>query len=176
MSEQREIDMSNTVDNDHRDEGAISFYPAFIPTVAGHPTSAKFIVVEAGHERGKGLKSKQAFHKDEHVTKLSGIIVNHTTLNTIQITPTLHFSDPWFCRFLLHSCDPNLEINVAHLYARALKDIPPDEYLTIDYAATEDTVAFQFACNCGAKNCRGWVTGRAEEIDDEGRRHLAEQG
>ena len=71
MFEQSEIDMNNTVDNDHRDEGAFSFYPAVIAVVAGHPTSAKFIVVEAGHERGRGLKSKQAFHKDEQVTKLS---------------------------------------------------------------------------------------------------------
>ncbi len=168
--------MNNNVDNNHRDEGIISFYPGIIPAEEGHPTSAKFIVVETGDERGRALKSKEAFHKDEHVAKLSGVIVNHTTLDTIQITPTLYFSDPWFCRFLLHSCDPNLEINLEHLDVKALKDIFPDEYLTIDYATTDDTVTFQFACNCGAPNCRRWVTGRAEETNEEGRSHLAKQG
>ncbi len=165
--------MNNNVDNSHRAEGIVSFYPSIIPAEEEHPTSAKFIVVDTGDERGRGLKGKEAFQKDEQVAKLSGVIVNHTTLDTIQITPTLYFSDPWFCRFLLHSCDPNLEINLEHLDVRALKDISTDEYLTIDYATTEDTVTFQFACNCGAPNCRGWVTGRAEEINEEGRSHLA---
>ncbi len=100
--------MNNTVDEKNRDEEIISLYPGFIPVEEGHPTSAKFIVVETGDERGRGLKGKVAFKRDECVAKLSGILVTHTTLDTIQITPTLYFSDPWFCRFLLHSCDPNL--------------------------------------------------------------------
>lgn len=153
-----------------------SFYPGIIPAEVGHPTSAKFLVVETGDARGRGLVGKEAFRKHEYVAKLSGVIVNHTTLDTIQITPTLYFSDPWFCRFLLHSCDPNLVINLEHLDVRALKDISSGEYLTIDYTTTEDTVTFQFACNCGASNCRGWVMGSAEEINEEGRSHLAKQG
>ena len=157
-------------------EGITPFYPSVISTEEEHPTSAKFVVVDTGDERGKGLRSKIAFYKDEHVARLSGVIVNHTTLDTIQITPTLYFSDPWFCRFLLHSCDPNLEINLEHLDVRALKNILPSDYLTIDYAATEDKVTIQFTCTCGAPECRGWVTGRAEEINEEGRSHLAKQG
>ena len=165
--------MSKNIENNSKDEEIISFYPDLIPAEQDHPASAQFIVVETGDKRGRGLKAKVAFHKDEYVAKLSGIIVNHTTLNTIQITPTLHFADPWFSRFLLHCCDPNLGINVENLDVLALKDIFPGEYLTIDYAATEDRVASQFACNCGAPNCRGWVTGRAEEINAEGRSYLA---
>ncbi len=160
-------------DNLHLDEEIISFYPDIIPAEDRHPTSAKFIVVETGDARGRGLKGKAAFHKDEYVAKLSGVIVNHTTLDTIQITPMLYFADPWFCRFLLHSCNPNLEINVENLHVKALKDISSGEYLTIDYATTDDTVTFQFACNCGAPNCRGWVKGRAEELNEEGRAYLA---
>ena len=176
MNNTKEIGMNDNVNNNHMEEDIISFYPDIIPAVEGHPTSAKFIVVETGDDRGRGLKSKEAFQKDEHVAKLSGVIVNHTTLDTIQITPTLYFSDQWFCRFLLHSCDPNLEINLEYLDVRALRDISPDEYLTIDYATTEDTVTFQFACNCGAPNCRGWIRGRAEEIKNEGRSYIAKQG
>jgi len=168
--------MNNTVENKQRDKEIISLYPGFIPPEEGHPTSAKFVIIETGDERGRGLKAKVVFKKDECVAKLSGILVKNTTLDTIQITPTLYFSDPWFCRFLLHSCGPNLAIDVANLEVRALKEIPPHEYLTIDYATNDDTIAFQFACNCGAPNCRGWITGRAEEINEEGRSFLALQG
>ena len=168
--------MNNNVNNNHWDEGVISLYPDFIPVEEGHPSSAQFLVVETGDERGRGLKGKVAFANGEFVAKLSGILIGHTTLDTIQMSPTLHFSDSWFCRFLLHSCDPNLGIDVASLEVRATRDITPGEYLTIDYAATEDTVTFQFACNCGAPTCRGWITGRNEEMNEEGRSYLAQRG
>ena len=165
--------MNYNVDRSHDDEETIPFYPSLIPAEEGHPTSSQFVVVETGDERGKGLKGKVPFRKNAHVAKLSGIIVSHTTLNTIQITPTLYCSDPWFCRFLLHSCDPNLGISLEHFDVRALKEIPLGAYLTIDYATTDDRVTVQFACNCGAENCRGWIKGRAEETNEEGRSYLA---
>ena len=167
--------MNNTFDNKYKNEEIVLLYPSFIPSEEGHPSSAQFVIVNTGDERDRGLKGKVAFQKDERVAKLSGILVDHATLDTIQITPTLYFSDPWFCRFLLHSCDPNLGIDITNLEVRALKDIPPCEYLTIDYTATENEIAFQFACNCGASNCRGWITGSSEEINEEGRAFLAQQ-
>lgn len=167
--------MNHNSDNVLCDEETTSLYPDIIPMEDGHPTSAKFLVVETGDERGRGITASVAFQKDECVAKVSGIIVNHTTLDTIQITPTLYFSDQWFCRFLLHSCDPNSGIELKHLELKALKDISPGEYLTIDYASTDDKVTFQFACNCNATNCRGWIMGRAEEVNNEGRLYLADR-
>ena len=167
--------MNNKFDKNSSDEDIISFYPDFIPAEEGHPTSAKFIVKDTGDDRGKGLRGKVVFQKEECVAKLSGIIVSKTTLDTIQITPTLHFADRWFCRFLLHSCDPNLEINVEQLELTASKNISVGEYLTIDYAKTEDAVTLQFACNCWANNCRRWILGRNEEKNDEGRAYLEQQ-
>ncbi len=155
-----------------RDSDVTSLYPSIIHPEEGHPTSDRFFVLDTDDERGKGLRGKVAFEKDEQVAKLSGVIMNKTTLDTIQITPTLYFADRWFCRFLLHSCDPNLAINLEHLFVRALKDIPIGEYLTIDYADTDDEVTFQFACNCLAENCRRWITGRAQDINEEGRQYL----
>ncbi len=166
--------MNSDVGSSHGGDGqAIPLYPSLIPTEEGHPTSSHFVVVETGDDRGTALKGRVPFRTDECVAKLSGIIVSHTTLNTIQITPTLYMSDPWFCRFLLHSCGPNLRINLETLDVRALRDIPIGDFLAIDYATTDDTVAVQFACNCGAETCRGWITGRAEEINEEGRSYLA---
>ncbi|NOY75557.1 MAG: SET domain-containing protein [Kiritimatiellaeota bacterium] len=149
-----------------------SLYPDFIPSEEGHPATVDFEIVNTGDDRGRGLKSRATFKRGERVAKLSGIVVDHTTLDTIQISPTLFFSDPWFCRFLLHSCDPNLAIDVPTLEARALRDIQPGEYMTIDYAATDDKVTSQFACDCGSPNCRAWVTGRSERINEEGRVYL----
>ena len=145
-----EITMSNNA----------SLYPSIIQAEEGHPNSANFFVKDTGDKRGNGLRGKVAFQKDDFVAKLSGVIVNKTALDTIQITPTLYFADRWFCRFLLHSCDPNLEINLEHLQVRALRNIPVGEYLTIDYANTDDEVTFQFACECWAENCRGWILKR----------------
>ena len=82
--------------------------------------------------------------------------------------------DPWFCRFLLHSCDPNITIDIDSLEARAARDIHPGDYLAYDYATTEDFIARQFVCHCGAPHCRGWITGRREIPNEEGRAFLAQ--
>jgi hypothetical protein len=152
-----------------------ALYPDIIPAEEGHPTSAQFEVVNTGDEQGRGMRSRVFFRKGERVAKLSGILVSHTTLDTIQLSGQLHFSDPWFCRFLLHSCDPNTVIDTASLAARAARDIEPGEYVTIDYSATEDRIARQFPCQCGSRNCRRWMAGRLEAPNEEGRTFLARQ-
>ena len=150
-------------------------YPAVVPRDENHPTSAQFEVVNTGDERGHALRTKVAFRQDERVAQLSGILIRHTTLDTIQISPQLHMSDPWFCRFLLHSCGPNLKIEITAMEARAARDILAGEYLTIDYAATEDVLANQFVCHCGSPHCRGWMTGRREQPNAAGRAFLEDQ-
>jgi len=150
------------------DKNAIPLYDSLIPWEEGHPMSDCFEIVETGDERGRGLKSKVPFQKGECVARLSGVLTSRVTLNTIQITPTLHFHDAWFCRFLLHSCDPNLAIDVMLMKSRATRDIQPGEYVTIDYRATEDFIESQFRCNCGADNCCGWMRGRLEETEEAG--------
>ncbi|MBI5090956.1 MAG: SET domain-containing protein-lysine N-methyltransferase [Candidatus Hydrogenedentes bacterium] len=158
------------------EERPTPLYPAVIPREEHHPTSAQFEVVSTGDERGRALRATVAFRQGERVAQLSGILIRHTTLDTIQISPALHVSDPWFCRFLLHSCDPNLIIEITVMEARATRDIRPGEYLTIDYAATEDVLGSQFHCHCGSPHCRGWMTGRREKPNDAGRAFLEARG
>ena len=55
----------------------------------------------------------------------------------------------------------------------ALRDIAAGELLTIDYAATEDILHVQFACHCGAGDCRHWVTGAKEPVNAAGASYLA---
>jgi len=148
-------------------------YPEMIPWEEGHPTTATFDIIDTEDQRGRGMRAKVPFAAGSLVAQLSGALVSRPSINTIQISSTLHMADPWFCRYLLHSCDPNLAIDTAVMRVRALRDIDSGEILTIDYAATEDVIANQFACKCGASNCRGWMTGRREGPNEEGRAFLA---
>jgi hypothetical protein len=99
--------------------------------------------------------------------------VNRSSVDTIQISPTLHMHDRWFCRLLLHSCEPNVVIDMAAMEAWAARSIQAGDYLSIDYAATEDVLGRQFACHCGSPRCRGWISGRREGPNEEGRAWLA---
>lgn len=58
---------------------------------------------------------------------------------------------------LNHSCEPNLGIQGQIVYV-ALRDIDPGEELTFDYAMTDDEPC-EMKCRCGAKSCRGTITG-----------------
>ncbi len=155
---------------------ATPFYPAIIPREEGHPTSAHFQLVNTGDGRGRGLRATVAFRRGERVAQLSGVLLRQSSIDSIQLSPTLHMNDPWFCRFLLHSCDPNLAIDLPTMEARAVRDIQPGEYVTIDYAATEDVIAAQFPCQCGGAHCRGWMMGRREEPNEAGRAFLEGRG
>ena len=55
-----------------------------------------------------------------------------------------------------HSCDPNADSNAEGLVAN--RNIQVDEEITCDYAPLSAS-SWSMACNCGAKNCRGIVTG-----------------
>jgi len=69
-------------------------------------------------------------------------------------------------------CDPNLAIDTGTMEARAVQEIEPGDYLSIDYTATEDVLGCQFACHCGSPRYRGWMTGRREQPNEEGRAWL----
>ena len=57
-----------------------------------------------------------------------------------------------------HSCDPNLAIQ-GQIVLVAMRDVAPDEELTIDWATTDDG-DHEMRCRCGSAHCRGTVTGK----------------
>jgi len=57
-----------------------------------------------------------------------------------------------------HSCDPNTAYR--GLDVVALRDIEAGEELTLDYAGFCNEDMAPFECRCGARGCRGWITGR----------------
>lgn len=152
---------------------ARSFYPDFITPEVGHPTEDRFEIATFADGRGRGLVARVAFAQGVTLARLTGFVTSIPSLDTLQIAPALYMSDPWFSRFLLHACDPNgaVEVGAALLVARRAVGI--GDVLSIDYGATEDRLGRQFACGCGAPNCRGWIHGRAEQPNAEGRALLA---
>ena len=93
---------------------------------------------------------------------ITGDIIDEIRQHTLQIEPDKHLHDLYFSGYFLHSCSPNIELDMEKLLVYAVRDIHPMEYLTMDYAQTEDVLFKQFPCGCGADNCRGWITGRKE--------------
>ncbi|MCZ2127232.1 MAG: SET domain-containing protein-lysine N-methyltransferase [Anaerolineales bacterium] len=57
-----------------------------------------------------------------------------------------------------HSCDPNLGFS-GQVGLVAMRDVKAGEELTFDYATSDGSAYDEFECRCGAKNCRGKVTG-----------------
>ena len=65
-------------------------------------------------------------------------------------------------RWINHSCAPNCEAREeeGHVYIHALRDIAPGEELFYDYGLVIDAkqtkkLKQEYACHCGAANCRG---------------------
>jgi hypothetical protein len=56
-----------------------------------------------------------------------------------------------------HSCNPNTAYDGLNLVA--LRDIPADEELTLDYADLLDETLQAFECSCGSLNCRRIISG-----------------
>jgi D-alanine-D-alanine ligase len=56
-----------------------------------------------------------------------------------------------------HSCSPNTAYDGLNVVA--LRDIQKDEELTLDYTSFLDEHMQPFNCNCGAANCRKWISG-----------------
>lgn len=59
--------------------------------------------------------------------------------------------------YVNHSCEPNLGVSGQIVFV-AIKDVKQGEELTVDYG-TAFTDYLNMECNCGAKDCRGIITG-----------------
>jgi uncharacterized protein len=59
--------------------------------------------------------------------------------------------------YINHSCEPNsyMKILYGHIQFYALRDIEPDEEITIDYEMTLHSDKKR--CFCGARSCRGTI-------------------
>jgi len=131
------------------------------------PRNSDFSIVFKDDMVGRGVMTYRGFNKGELVARMAGHVVHEIRQHTLQLTPDTHLYDPYFSGFFLHSCAPNISLNMVDLLVVALRDIPANSFLYMDYAETEDVLFKQFPCSCGADCCRGWITGRKEMINGE---------
>ena len=133
-------------------------------------------VFDAGELYGLGVHTLVARTAHEAIHQFNGIIGPELRQHTLQVGPGRHISGTRIIGYLSHSCDPNCRLDMDRFELVTLRDTPAGDALTIDYAATEDVLYRQFACHCGAANCRRWIIGRDEPMSAEGRAWLAEEG
>ena len=138
------------------------------PVNFGHdplfPKSTDFEVVFKDEASGKGVICYRAFKRGEVIAKMSGKVINEIRQHTLQIDAERHLYDTHFSGYFLHSCAPNISLDMDKMTVTALDDIPANSYLYMDYAETEDHLFKQFPCSCGASSCRGWVGGKKDML------------
>ncbi len=139
--------------------------------------------VQESSIQGRGLFAKALIIKDEIVAVKGGYILNEQKWEEIekkmgsaeiQISEDLHIAPvhkeerEGSMLYTNHSCDPNIAIQGQIVFV-AMRDIPPGEELTHDWATTDDNSS-SMKCNCGAKNCRKTITGKdwmKEELQEK---------
>lgn len=141
-------------------------YPEHYGNNPMFPKTTDFNVIKKDDAAGYGVMTYKRFRKGELIAEIAGEIITDIRQHSLQIEPGKHLYDTYFTGYLLHSCDPNVFLDMQNMKLVAIKNIKPNDYLYMDYASTEDVLYKQFPCSCGAKNCRGWITGRMETIGD----------
>ena len=126
------------------------------------PRAEDFAIVFKDQQTGMGVITYRSFTKGEIMARIALQAVADIRQHTLQLSKTNHNFDPYFSGYFLHSCAPNVSVDMHKMTVTALQNIAANSYLYMDYAETEDYLFKQFPCSCGAENCRGWITGRLE--------------
>lgn len=129
----------------------------------------------------KGMFAKEFIHKGEIVYIKGGHVITRDELYSSKIINSyLPISDEYYLGAIKpgeeediklynnHSCAPNCGMHGEITFV-AIRDILPDEELTIDYAFI-DNEEYSFKCTCGSAKCRHIVTGydwKIKELQDE---------
>jgi len=129
------------------------------------PQASDFEIVMKDDKSGRGVICYKSFKKGEIIAKMSGEIVQDLRQHTLQIDSENHLYDIYFAGYFLHSCGPNISLDMKNMTVTALKDIKPNTYLYMDYRQTERILYKHFQCSCGSRRCRGWIVGNEESTD-----------
>ena len=143
-------------------------YPFKLLLGEGYPSTEHFEVMQMANGMQTGIRTRVAFDSRVCIAKISGYALSERRVHTLRLSPRIHLYDCWFTGLVMHSCNPNVFLDLHYLEAWTVRDIKAGEQLTMDYATTEDVLFRQFACQCGERNCRGWITGSEEAPNVEG--------
>jgi uncharacterized protein len=130
-------------------------------------------VVKESRIHGRGLFAREPIAQGEMVAIKGGYIFNAATLPEVEsslgpaqitiaeglfIGPLAQTEREGAMIFSNHSCDPNIGVQGQIVFV-AMRDIQPGEELTHDWATTDDDT-YEMSCTCGARHCRGTITGQ----------------
>lgn len=139
-----------------------------LPLGLGFPSRDDFEIIYNASGLAVAIVALREFPRISRICRVSGHLLPYRHPHTRQLAPGIHVYDPHFSGLLSHSCDPNVFFDMSELWLWALKDIKKGDTLTMDYATTEDKLLRQFACQCGSRECRGWICGYEESPNADG--------
>lgn len=142
-------------------------YPVHFGNNPLFPSSDDFEVVFKSDHSGMGVVCYRDFSKGDLIAVMSGQFIDEIRQHSLQIDENTHLYDVYFSGYFLHACEPNITLDMKNLTVHALRDIQAYEFLYMDYAETEARLFRQFPCSCGAAQCRGWITGHSELINEK---------
>jgi uncharacterized protein len=135
------------------------FYPSQLPHFNNEPTRSRFEIARVGDSVGEGVRTLVSHKAGDVIFEFTGFFSHEITLFSLQVEDGVHLHDPYFMGKILHCCDPNARVDMHARTFTAVRDILPGEFITMDYASTEEYLYRTFECSCGAVNCRGVVKG-----------------
>ena len=126
------------------------------------PTASDYELVE--NAVGLGVFARRAFAANAVFCPMEfGPVRSQPWRHSIQIAFDQHAEPlPTFLRYLNHSCDPNLFIDVRARQVTSLRPIAVGEELTFFYPSTEWRMQSPFPCACGASDCLSQIRGASE--------------
>jgi len=130
------------------------------------PQKEDFEVILKNDLTGMGVVTYRDFEQGELVAKLAGERIQDVRQHSLQIDKNTHLYDRYFSGYFLHSCDPNVTLDMKELTVHAVRPIRAYEFLYMDYSETEEKLFRQFTCGCGSAQCRGWITGYNDLISE----------
>lgn len=84
------------------------------------------------------------------------------TYFSVQIGTNEHIHlAPEYLKYINHSCEPNIQIDVAGRRLVCLRNIAANEEITFFYPSMEWALLLPFECHCGSSECIGLVQGAA---------------
>ena len=134
---------------------------------------------------GRGLFARAAIAAGEVVAVKGGAVMDRAAFALVrgQVSPAeIQIEDDLYIAprraeeveanilCLNHSCSPNVGVRGQITFV-AMRDIPLGAELTIDYAMIDGDPAERMTCACGARECRGLVTGDDWRLPELQRRY-----
>ncbi len=123
----------------------------------------KKIKYSASTIHGQGIFADEEIRKGDRIQYINGRKMRRVTKSKKDSKEIGHWigigrstwinTDGTPFRYINHSCNPNAAIMGIKTLV-ALKDISPDEEITIDYSMTDADPHWSIDCTCHSKNCR----------------------